>query len=397
MITTIFITLFVVILFLDYRLYKRWIKFWNRPLRYLLITLLVVANFLPLVMMLLFKMSQDNVAWQTHLASWIFTVYIIVTLVRLLFYVALFTIRRTTVGVAVGVLSAAAMLGLLVYSIVVTRTAIEVERVEIRHADIPSAFDNYRIVHFSDLHIGSMLDSDAELDTLVGIINRQDADLVVFSGDLVHIRHNELNDVVAQKLASICSRDGVVAVLGNHDTGVYVKDSVALPRDVNMAALSEKIAAMRWRLLADSTIYIGRGRDSIAVTGVAFSQQLLEYRHSFIVPDMFCGESLYENLPDSIFNITVSHLPQLWERLKGRNKADLTLAGHVHAMQMKCCIGDVSLSPAMLMYREWSGLYGSADDGYLYVNDGIGSVGYYMRIGAHPRVTVLTLHMSVSN
>ena len=98
----------------------------------------------------------------------------------------------------------------------------------------------------------------------------------------------------------------------------------------------------------------------------------------------FDVSGIYENVPDSVFNITVSHLPQLWHSLC--SYSDLTLSGHIHAMQMKIA----GISPAALMYDEWSGLYERAE-GKLYINDGIGSVGFFARIGARPEVTVITL------
>lgn len=396
MITAIFVTIFLVVIYFDYKAYRRWFSCWRRFWRGIVVTLLSIANFLPLAVMAMFKVFRDNAEWQTSFVSWIFTIYLIVTLSRLVFYCIVFAVKPSSVANAVAILSAATVFGVLVYGMAVTRADIIVEEVEIRHKDIPTTFDGYKIVHFSDLHIGSLLDAEREIDSLVDIINRQDGDLVVFSGDLVHIRHSELKEKVSQRLAAIRSRDGVVAVLGNHDVGVYVKDTVALPSEENVRLLSAKIADMGWRLLCDSTLYIKRGTDSVAVTGVAFSDELLEYKHSFNVPDKFSAATLYESLPDSIFNITVSHLPQLWDKLKEGKKSDLTLAGHVHAMQMKCRIGTLALSPAMLMYSEWSGLYGNEEEGYLYINDGIGSVGYYMRIGANPTVTVYTLKCSRS-
>ena len=96
--------------------------------------------------------------------------------------------------------------------------------------------------------------------------------------------------------------------------------------------------------------------------------------------------SVYKDIPDSVFNITISHLPQLWHAICDTGYSDLTLSGHIHSMQIKIA----SLSPAALMYEEWTGLY-KRDKGYLYINDGIGCVGYLARIGARPEITVIEL------
>ena len=141
-----------------------------------------------------------------------------------------------------------------------------------------------------------------------------------------------------------------------------------------------------WCTLRDSTVYVCRGTDTIAVTGIDYSGELLKYRHSMDIVDGIDFSHIYDNVPDSVFNITLSHLPQLWHLLCDGGYSDLTLSGHIHAMQMK--IG--SFSPARFMYKEWSGLYES-EKGKLYINDGIGCVGYLARFGARPEITLITL------
>ena len=105
-------------------------------------------------------------------------------------------------------------------------------------------------------------------------------------------------------------------------------------------------------------------------------------------PEEYNPQPLFDALPDGIFNICVAHLPQLWP--KCAPSCDLMLAGHVHATQIKFSCGNISLSPAMLMYKEWSGHY-SDGDSHLYITDGIGSVGFNLRLGAKPEITLLEL------
>jgi predicted MPP superfamily phosphohydrolase len=155
--------------------------------------------------------------------------------------------------------------------------------------------------------------------------------------------------------------------LGNHDTGAYIKNSNKAKREANIAGLVSKMDNAGWCVLRDSTVYIQRGNDSIAITGIDYNEKLLEYKHSMNAIKGVDLNNIYSNVPDSVFNITVSHLPQLWYALSDGGYSDLTLSGHIHAMQIK--VG--SLSPAALMYDEWTGLY-RRDKGCLYINDGIG-------------------------
>jgi predicted MPP superfamily phosphohydrolase len=182
----------------------------------------------------------------------------------------------------------------------------------------------------------------------------------------------------------------VVAVLGNHDTGVYVRDTVALPIEENTRLLKERIEAMGWRVVDDTTEYIARGNDSLTLTGIGFSRELLEHRHSADVADSLDLRPIYKGVPRDKFNVTISHMPQLWRKIAQLGYGDLVLSGHVHAMQMKGRIGGLEFSPAQLMYSEWSGHY-TMSESQLYITDGVGSVGFHLRIGAPPEISELTL------
>ena len=127
------------------------------------------------------------------------------------------------------------------------------------------------------------------------------------------------------------------------------------------------------------------------MTGIDYTDALLEYKHSFNTPNSFSATEIFAQVPDSLFNIAISHLPQLWQPISSSNSAELTLSGHVHATQIAVNIFGKRLSPAMLMYKQWSGAYEDERGNHLYITDGIGSVGFYLRIGANPEITLIEL------
>ena len=279
----------------------------------------------------------------------------------------------------------------LLVGVVHTRKALKVESVKISSARLPESFDGYRIAFFSDLHIGSMTSAEQMCRNLVDAINALDADLVVFGGDLVNARYDELTPALQTILGDINARDGVVAVLGNHDTGVYVRDTVALPIVENTRLLKARIEDMGWRVVDDGTEELVRDNDTITLTGIGFSRELLDHRHSAEVADSLDLRPIYKGIPSDKFNITVSHMPQLWRKVYTLGYGDLVLSGHVHSMQMKLTLGKWRFSLAQLMYGEWSGHY-EENGSHLYITDGVGSVGFHLRIGAPPEITGLTLH-----
>ncbi len=385
------VAIFILSLFIiwsDWVAYKRYVApsrcvWWRRVVK----GLIVVANILPYIavaMMWLIEM-RNMVAMM-----WLLTAYTTLALSRLALYAGILTLKNNYAKWTVGAILCTIVASVLIVGVVHTRKELAVKSVDIVSARLPHAFDGYRIAFFSDLHIGSLTSAEQMCESVVNEINALDADLVVFGGDLINARYDELSPELAKILGKIKAQDGVVAVLGNHDTGVYVRDTVALPIEENTRLLIERIESMGWRVVNDDTEYIVRGSDSLTLTGIGFSRELLEHRHSADVADSLDIRPIYEGVPSDKFNITMSHMPQLWRKVSALGYGDLVLSGHVHAMQMKACLGGYEFSPAQLMYSEWSGHYNEAIS-HLYITDGVGSVGFHLRIGAPPEITSLTL------
>jgi predicted MPP superfamily phosphohydrolase len=273
------------------------------------------------------------------------------------------------------------------------RTKLRVEHVEICSERVPAAFDGYRILQFSDVHIGTMLCPERRIERLVETIAAQGADMVVNTGDLVNLTNDELTSEVMNILSRIDAPDGVWSVWGNHDLGFYIKEGAALTPRENFAALSEKVREMGWRTLSDRSAWIRRGGDSLLLTGIDYpTTRLNGHNNELGGADLDTAFGLVGETDP--FNVVLSHTPTLWDDITARGRGDLTLSGHVHAMQTKLRILGRVWSPAQYLYEEWSGEYTGGVNGkkvVLYINDGIGCVGYPMRIGARGEITILTL------
>lgn len=315
----------------------------------------------------------------------ILTAYLFFSVARMALYAFWLPTKRSRwMWTGIGVSSF--LLLYFMYGAFVTRTNYQVKEVKIAFSNLPESFDGYKVAFISDIHIGSMWNAEKELEKLSSVISSTGADLVLFGGDLVNLHHSELTPQILDILSRIKGKQGTFAVLGNHDTGTYIKGAENDFYKLNTAYLNNELSKVGWVLLRDSTVYINKGNDSIAITGIDYSDRLLSYKHSFSSIEGFDVSGIYENVPDEAFNITISHLPQLWYTLCDGGYSDLTLSGHIHAMQMKIA----GFSPAALLFDEWSGLY-ERPNGKLYINDGIGSVGFFARIGARPEVTLIEL------
>ena len=388
MITFIFLAIAIITAWCDIRAYRK-ANFQSFSSKAIIATVIILLNILPIISIIISALSKDNTEVIMALASWSLTIYTIATLTRIGFYIGFLTIKHNSWATIIGSAVATVIFAILCNSLINTRTNIVVKNISIKDDKIPSSFNGFRVALFSDLHIGSLLSAEQEISTLTNTVNSLKPDMVIFAGDLLHIRHTEITPKIAELLSSIKAPHGVYSVLGNHDTGVYIQDSISLPRNENIRHLNAKINQIGWTMLQDSTIYAVKGRDSIAVTGIDFTDALLEYKHSFSTPDNFSADEIFTEIPEDVFNIAISHLPQLWQPLS--EHAELIVSGHVHATQIAVELFGKRFSPAMLMYKEWSGLY-SDGNSHLYITDGIGSVGFHLRIGANPEVTIIELN-----
>ena len=276
-------------------------------------------------------------------------------------------------------------LGLLLYSSAVTPYQINVSNIDIEFDNLPKAFDNYKIVQFSDLHLGSYISGSTFIDELVDSINSQNANITVFTGDIVNRQSNEMA-VYTECLKKLCSPDGVFSVLGNHDYGDYMHWESEGMKKLDVESLVSMQQRMNWTILNNSHTIIRNGNDSIALIGVENWGDPPFKMYADL-------SSSYPNLNDSTFKILLSHNPAHWDaEIIDKTNIALTLSGHTHAMQCAFNIFGKYISPAVFRYSRWSGLYTNQEKQYLYVNSGIGEVAIPARIGVKPEITVITLH-----
>ncbi|WP_303010941.1 metallophosphoesterase [uncultured Bacteroides sp.] len=280
--------------------------------------------------------------------------------------------------VCTGLTLAAFCVIIIIYGSFIGRTRFEVKEVTYTSDRLPQAFDGYRIVQLSDIHIGSWQGNTGAIRKLVNLVNAQHPDLIVFTGDLVNHKASEL-DGFQEILADLKANDGIYSILGNHDYGPYFRWKNKQDQDNNLTDLEQRQTAMGWKLLNNSHDFLIQGNDSIALIGVENEGEPPFSQHGDL-PKAKAGT-------EGLFKILLSHNPTHWRReVLPESDIDLMLAGHTHAMQLQ--IGNYS--PSVHIYPEWGGMYLEGTRG-LYVNVGIGYVGLPFRFGAWPEITVLTL------
>ena len=283
-----------------------------------------------------------------------------------------------TAADAAGIALAAVTAAVFLYGFTFGWKHLAVRRTTLEFADLPAAFDGYRIVHFSDLHAGSFGDDTRFVRRLVERINSLQPDAVVFTGDIINSTYEELAPFGAL-LSQIRARDGVYSVIGNHDYSEYHHWPT---RNGAARSLAEVMRAERsygWNLLMNENRIITRGDDSIAILGVENVG-----RPPF--PSRGNLRQAVASLPDHIFKVLLSHDPTHWRsEVLPQSDIALMLAGHTHAMQFRLW----GFSPSAWTYDEWGGEY-DEQGRKLFVSTGTGGTAPF-RFGAWPRIDVLTL------
>jgi uncharacterized protein len=255
------------------------------------------------------------------------------------------------------------------------------ETIEFRH--LPEEFEGFRIVQFSDIHIGSLYGQQKKVEQAIEMMNSANPDIVLFTGDLVNNFSGELSgwDTVFMKIQA---KQGKYAVLGNHDYGDYSSwDSVELKKK-NFEEIKDFFDRVSFRLLNNENKIFRIGHDSIAIIGVENwgSPPFSQYG------DLQKALSGVKEVP---FKILLSHDPSQWdEEVKEYTDIAMTFSGHTHGMQFGIETSRIKWSPIQMKYPRWGGLYKEGDQ-YLYVNRGLGYIGFPGRIGMPPEITVITL------
>lgn len=258
-----------------------------------------------------------------------------------------------------------------------------VRKVALRFPDLPKAFDGLTIAQISDVHSGSF-DNLAEVERGIQLIQAQQADLILFTGDYVNERAEEAT-ALAPHFNALSAPLGKFAVLGNHDYGFSRSFSSTEEQASNHAKVRQQYASSGFQLLNNEHRWIERAGEKICLVGVENWGKPPFPQHGDL-------NLATQDVPDEAFKILMSHDPTHWDAhvLPFPKKIHLTLSGHTHGMQMGIDIPWLRFSFAKFIYPRWMDLYQEGER-FLYVNRGFGWLGMPARVGIFPEITIFEL------
>lgn len=289
-------------------------------------------------------------------------------------------ISQMTLGVA-----AIPFLSVL-HGVLVGRFKYTIYKTVLEFDDLPEAFDGFTITQISDIHCGSF-DNQEKLDYAIDLVNQQNSDLLLFTGDLVNSRASEMDKWLSSFKKLKEHRYGNYSVLGNHDYGTYAKWSSKEDEELNFEQICDLSPQMGFTLLRNQNVTLTKNGQSIFLAG---SENWGARMNFMKYGDL---DKTLQGVESEDFKVLMTHDPSHWEAqiLAHPKNIQLTLSGHTHGSQFGIDIpGFIKWSPVQYIYKQWAGLYEKGRK-YLYVNRGFGYHAYMGRTGIWPEITVIEM------
>ena len=290
--------------------------------------------------------------------------------------------RRFVSQIALGV--AAIPFASFLYGITIGKYNFKVIKQTLFFPDLPEAFDGTTITHISDVHSGSFDDAD-KIQYAIDLINEQNSDLVLFTGDIVNTHATEMDPWIETFKGIHNPKFGKFSILGNHDYGEYVDWNSKAEKQANFEAIKDLHRKIDFKLLLNEHVKIENSNQELVIVGVENWGRKFGERGDLNLAS--------QGLTKDDFKIVMSHDPSHWdEKIQHDEKHyHLTLSGHTHGFQFGIEIpGWFKWSPVQYVYKQWAGLYENVGR-YVYVNRGFGFHAYPGRVGIMPEITVIQL------
>ena len=259
-----------------------------------------------------------------------------------------------------------------------------INRVKLAFKDLPKAFDGFKIVQISDIHAGS-IDSKSGVLKGVNMINAEEPDLILFTGDLVNSSKDEINPYI-DIFGKLKAKFGKFSTLGNHDYYGVPRNGSEQEKADYWHDFHAKYEAMGFQLMNNENVRIEKDGEYICVLGVE------NWGRGRWFPKEGDVNKALNGVSEDDFCVLLSHDPTHWDEqvLPHSKHIHLTLSGHTHGFQFGVNLPGFRWSPAQYRYERWMGLYEEAGQ-YLYVNRGFGFLAFPGRVGMWPEITVLEL------
>lgn len=282
-----------------------------------------------------------------------------------------------------GIMAAFIPVVIISHGIIWGRYRVKIQKEVISLPHLPKAFEGLRIVHLSDLHLGSFHKKTDMVTKAVQMVNGLNPDIICFTGDMVNNHASETEGWVGV-FQQLKARYGKYAVLGNHDYGDYCQWPSRTAKLNNRFQIIDFFRACDFQLLLNENHAISINGSELIIVGVENWGKPPFQQYGDL-------DKAMKGIDQEAFKILLSHDPSHWDyEVRDKTNISVTLSGHTHGAQFGLGIGNKKWSPVKMKYPRWGGLYEEFGQ-YLYVNRGLGFIGFPGRVGMPPEITFLEL------
>jgi uncharacterized protein len=251
------------------------------------------------------------------------------------------------------------------YSYKIERFWYQIKEVRLKVRNLPSAFAGWKVVQFSDIHLGFHYGKE-DLKPVIKMINSLKPDIIFFTGDLVQIGYNnpEVSIPLLQELKA--QWGGKWAIIGNHD--FYTKDQI-----------TQVFGSAQFKMLRNTHEFIEYKQQKLYIAGI---------------DDVMYGEpnigKAVEGLDDDDCVLLLAHEPDIADE-SSNYPISAQFSGHSHGGQVRLPFyGPIIRQVLAKKYTD--GLYHVGENNMpLYVNRGIGTTNLAIRFLCRPEITVFHL------
>jgi uncharacterized protein len=283
------------------------------------------------------------------------------------------------------IVASALPFGTLMFGVLKSAFDFTIRKQKLIIPNLPNSFKGLKIVQISDIHLGSFISKDP-IKKAVKLIKEQQPDIIFFTGDLVNDITEEALPFI-DVLKEVSAPMGVFSILGNHDYGDYFyQEDDHKGKAHNYKLMQEVHKKLGWKLLLNDSHILEKNNDRLAILGVENWGSLGRFRKDGDI------KKAKINCQEEDIKLLLSHDPSHWKDKVLPSHPDIaaTFSGHTHGMQFGIEIPGFKWSPSKYMYEQWAGLYQQGVQ-QIYVNRGLGFIGYPGRVGILPEITVFEL------
>ncbi|SDN19451.1 metallophosphoesterase [Alkalicoccus daliensis] len=262
------------------------------------------------------------------------------------------------------------------YFVYYQNNALVTTEISYTSAELPASFDDFRIVHLTDLHNKSF---GNDQERLLSMILQADPDIIFFTGDLIDQDTEDMHNsmLLMQELAGLAP---TYFVTGNHEWW-----------SGNYEVLEAQLKDAGVNVLRNESTEIIKEEETIQLLGIDDPAQGSSYNTEALLEEHL--HSAAEEIDETVFQILLSHRPEVFDMYTDY-QIQLVFTGHAHGGQVRLPFIGALAAPDQGFFPEYTAGTYTQNNTTMVVNRGLGNSVIPVRVFNRPEIIVMTLHSS---